>query len=386
MRIAFIFDALLYGGIERVGISYLKFLEEDGHDVDVFVLNTRDIEGIIEEIPSRFKVHKTFVNHLWTPSIFWYAAKRWWWGKYLLPIGCTLSYLFLRIYGLRFIKYGKYDVAISMAGHSNDLAINAYNIIRSKKKIAWLHGGLYSYMLLSPMYQRQYEKIKNLVVLNDFVQPECLFANKYLKLNIKTIYNPSFILERSINESKVKELKNKYGDFILMVGRMTTQKNPIGLMKAMEYIFETYGAKYNVVFLGDGEKMEMFKAYADKSLLKDNFFFAGNDKDPQNYYKSAKMFGFSSYSEGLPTVIVEAMAFGLPVATSDTSVREVLKDGKYGLISPIDDAVGLGENIYSLMSNFTLYDKYSKLSKERFNDFLPAIVKQQFNDFMSSLW
>ena len=50
MRIAFIFDALLYGGIERVGISYLKFLVEDGHQVDVFVLNPTDVEDIIEEI------------------------------------------------------------------------------------------------------------------------------------------------------------------------------------------------------------------------------------------------------------------------------------------------------------------------------------------------
>ena len=57
MRIAFIFDALLYGGIERVGISYLKFLVEDGHQVDVFVLNPTDVEDIIEEIPSLCKIY-----------------------------------------------------------------------------------------------------------------------------------------------------------------------------------------------------------------------------------------------------------------------------------------------------------------------------------------
>ena len=81
MRIAFIFDALLYGGLERVGISYLKFLEQDGHDVDIYVLNPNDIEGIINEIPSRFRIYKKKVSPFLCPSRYWYNTKRWWCGK-----------------------------------------------------------------------------------------------------------------------------------------------------------------------------------------------------------------------------------------------------------------------------------------------------------------
>ena len=47
MKIAFLFDAMLYGGIERVGINYLKILKEEGHDVEVFILNTRRLSGIV---------------------------------------------------------------------------------------------------------------------------------------------------------------------------------------------------------------------------------------------------------------------------------------------------------------------------------------------------
>ena len=86
MRIAFIFDALLYGGIERVGISYLKFLVEDGHQVDVFVLNPTDVEDIIEEIPSSCKIYKRKVSQYICPSRYWYIAKRFWWGKYIFPL------------------------------------------------------------------------------------------------------------------------------------------------------------------------------------------------------------------------------------------------------------------------------------------------------------
>lgn len=388
MRIAFIFDALLYGGIERVGISYLKFLEEDGHDVDVFILNTRDIEGIIEEIPSRFKVHKTYVNHLWTPSIFWYAAKRWWWGKYLLPIGYTLSYLFLRIYGLRFLKYGKYDVAISMAGHSNDLAINAYNIIRSEKKIAWLHGCLIEYMCISPSNQRLYSKIKNLVTLNSNGDNTCFNFHRYLKkdYNIKNIYNPCPVKERPIDESLVTQLRDNYGRFILMIGRMDSPKNPISVIKALEHIYSKYNVAYNMVFVGDGPKLKEYRDYACKTEIKDHIHFVGNESNPQNYYKAASLFAFASYSEGMPTVIIEAMMFGLPIVTSDTSVREILEDGKDGLISQIDDHGALGEDIHRCMSDQNTWEKYSALSLKRAEAFAPETIKQQFNDFMSNLW
>ena len=281
--------------------------------------------------------------------------------------------------------YGKYDLAISMAGHTSDLSINAYNIIRSEKKLAWLHGALYEYMIIDPGYERLYSKIKNIVTLNDFSEGLCFFFNKYLKINSRKIFNPCYIENNLIDDHLVNEIKAKYGEFILMVGRMTAPKNPIGLMKAIEYIYEKYGVKYNTVFLGDGDKMNEYKEYAAKSQIADYFHLIGNVPEPQSYYKAAKMFGFSSFSEGLPTVIVEAMCFGLPIATSDTNVREILDQGKYGLISPIDDEVGLGENIHQIMSNLEVYKKYSELSIQRFEAFKPETIKAQFTDFLLNL-
>lgn len=386
MRIAFIFDALLYGGIERVGISYLNFLDQEGHDVDVFVLNPKDVEGIIDEIPSRFKVYKKRVSPFMCPARYWYIAKRWWWGKILFPLVYYIVWLFIHIYGLYFKKFGKYDLAISMAGHFNDLTINGYNLIRSKKKVCWLHGALYEYMIISPAFERLYMRIKNLITLNDYGERTCLFFNKFLSFNIKKIYNPCFILERKIDDDKVAEIKTKYGDFVLMVARVSPPKNHLSLIKAMEYIYNKYGTCYNVVFLGDGELRTDMEKYVSTSPVREHIIFAGNDANPQNYYKAAKIFGFASYSEGLPTVIIEAMNFGLPIVTSDTSVREVLQNGKYGLISPIDDHASLGEDIHKVMSDDNVWTKYSKLSLERAEAFSPETIKRQFNEYLQTLW
>lgn len=386
MRIAFIFDALLYGGIERVGINYLNLLNTGGNEVDVFILNTKRIEGIIDEIPSNMKIYKTFINKYMCPNTYWYIAKRWWWGKALFPIIHAFLYIFIRIYGVRFLKYGRYDLAISMAGHTSDLTINAYNIIRSDKKIAWLHGALYEYMIINPGYERMYRRIKNIVTLNDFYEKNCFFFNKYMKFNSIKLYNPCFIEERKLNQAKIADIKSKYGDFVLMISRMISPKNPKGLINAMVHIYNEYEKKYNVVFVGDGELFDEFKAYAKNTPIADHIFFIGNDPQPQNYYAAAKMFGFSSYSEGLPTVIVEAMFFGLPIATSDTSVRGILQDGKYGLISPIDDAQALGDDIYKLMSDDEEYDKYSALSKERFNSSRPEVIREKLFNYITTLW
>lgn len=92
MKIAFLFDAMLYGGIERVGINYLKILKEEGHDVEVFILNTRRLSGIVDEIPSDLKVYKVLVNKYMCPNRYWYLAKRWWWGKFAFPIAHTFAY------------------------------------------------------------------------------------------------------------------------------------------------------------------------------------------------------------------------------------------------------------------------------------------------------
>ena len=388
MRIAFIFDALLYGGIERVGISYLKFLVEDGHQVDVFVLNPTDVEDIIEEIPSSCKIYKRKVSQYICPSRYWYIEKRFWWGKYVFPFAFSLIYIILQIYGIWFRLFGKYDLAISMAGHSNDLAINGYNIIRSKKKIAWLHGRLIEYMCISYGNERAYSKIKNLVCLNDADNNICYNFNRHLRkcLNIKKIYNPCLIKERTVDNVIVENLKKRYSNFILMIGRMDNPKNPVGVIKALEYVYSRYNKTYHMVFVGDGPKLNQYKEYANHTQIKEFIHFVGNEMNPQNYYKAASLFAFSSYSEGMPTVIIEAMTFGLPIVTSDTSVREILENGKDGLISAIDDNEMLGEHINELMSNEKLWNKYSNLSLQRSLAFSPQTIKKQFNDYISTLW
>lgn len=229
-------------------------------------------------------------------------------------------------------------------------------------------------------------KIKNLVVLTDVCQKEVLFFNKFLHLNIEKIYNPSFIRQKPLNEQKISELRDKYGDFVLMVARLSPPKNHKSLIKAMAYIREKYHYSCNLLMVGEGELEEELKIFAVENGMADVCFFEGNQPEPQNYYAAAHLFAFSSFSEGLPTVLIEAGSFGLPLVSSDTSVREILGNSEYGLVSPIDDFEALGENIYRILSDKEMYRKYSDLALEKSKQFVPEVILERVEAFLLNLY
>ena len=320
------------------------------------------------------------------PEAYWRVAKQYWWGKYAFPIIFLLLRIILFGYKCIITPRRKYDVAIAFSGHLNDLSFVAYDFLKAKKKCCWLHGGLYSYMVIVPGFERLYMKIKNLVVLTDVCQKEVLFFNKFLHLNIEKIYNPSFIRQKPLNEQKISELRDKYGDFVLMVARLSPPKNHKSLIKAMAYIREKYHYSCNLLMVGEGELEEELKIFAVENGMADVCFFEGNQPEPQNYYAAAHLFAFSSFSEGLPTVLIEAGSFGLPLVSSDTSVREILGNSEYGLVSPIDDFEALGENIYRILSDKEMYRKYSDLALEKSKQFVPEVILERVEAFLLNLY
>lgn len=389
MKIAVVFDGLGYGGIERVGIDYIKILQRLGHEVDVYNINPKntDMERLLPN--NCHIVHHSF-NQFLCPELYSFGVKKWWWGKFAYPIihlGLSVIIQMRKIIEKNRIK--NYDLAIAFSGHFNDLTFVASGFIKSRKKMCWLHGALYGYLLIADGYIHLYNKIKNLVVLVEDAQEEALIYNKFIKLNINKLYNPTYIAQREIDEIKVKELKNLYGDFILMVARFAyPHKDHYTVINAIVYLKEVYKLKINIIFIGDGPEYQNVKKYCEKCKVDDQVYFLGSKYDVENYYLACKIVVHASVAgEGLPTVILEAFSFGKPIVVTDSKVgpREILKDNEYGLLCNVKDGSDMAKQIYRLLTDESLFNYYVDQGYKRIKDFDPEVIALQLEKILTTL-
>lgn len=390
LKIAIVFDGMQYGGIERVGIDYIDIFRELGYDITLFNLRPR-LSDMLDQIQNDVHVINVYYPRWLSPERYAVLVKKVWWGKFFYPIAYTVMLLINAIYRVallgRYEFRKKYDIAIAFSGHINDLTIVSNSFIRCNSKLAWLHSALYSYAILSPGYLRLYAKIKNLVSISNMCDTDMDRFIQENSINKLKIYNPISIGRKQVNLNISSELKAKYGDFCLMVARMDDDKDQKTAIKAMRTLNTQFGIKKNLVLVGDGKTRQPLEALVKDLKMEDQIFFEGATKDVQNYYSAAYMLIHSSPLEGLPTVLLEAMYFKLPIVATNSmpGVPEVLDNGKYGLVSEVFDIDGLAKNIYELYTNRELYNKLSVISSKRLEDFELNVIKNQIKSYLESL-
>lgn len=390
LKIAMVFDQMLWGGIERVGVSYAQIFVEMGHSVDIYILDNRT-EDIIKEFNKKCGIVFYNLPQKKCPEFSWYGAMNLQLGGFE-KFYFGLKYNFLKLCQVFrkkfFLKRNEiYDIAIAFSGHINDLTFVADNYIKCREKIAWLHGAQYSYMMLSPAFNALYKKIKNLVCLSEFLDIECQTFNIENNINKIRIYNPLIIEKREVNQNLVKELQNKYGDFCLMVGRMAPDKDQKTVILAMKYLKEKYHMKKTLVLVGDGSERRNLEQLVKDYDLCDMVFFEGAHSDVENYYHAATVFVHSSPLEGLPTVLLEAMKMKLPIVATDSvpGVREILGDDECGLISPVGDVEKMAFNIRNVYLDNDLRNRLVINSLKRVESFMPERIREEIRDFFQTL-
>lgn len=126
------------------------------------------------------------------------------------------------------------------------------------------------------------------------------------------------------------------------VGRLAGQKNFPLLLRAFA---RGAPADAELVILGEGAARRELEKLADRLGISARLQLPGHISDITPWLESASAFVMSSDYEGVPAVVIEALAAGLPVATTDCSVsmRELLKNGRFGLLVPVGDEAALGD-------------------------------------------
>ena len=136
---------------------------------------------------------------------------------------------------------------------------------------------------------------------------------------------------------------------VLAAGRFATYKNFPMLVRAFAHV-TTPGAR--LVLMGEGDDRPRIEAEVARLHLGDRVTLTGYQPEPWRYYERARCFVSSADSEAFGLVIVEALAYGLPVVSTRTEgPGEILEDGRHGVMTPLRDEMALARAIDAVLSN-----------------------------------
>ncbi|MDP7039378.1 MAG: glycosyltransferase [Myxococcota bacterium] len=218
----------------------------------------------------------------------------------------------------------------------------------------------------------------------------------------KVIFNP-IDLER-IQEASQEDLPQDAQEFfnakvIVHAGRLVPQKNQMLLLDA----FALLPGDYRLAILGEGPLEGALRDKAEALGLGARVQFLGFQENPYRYFKRGSLMVYSSDFEGLPIAMLEAMACGLPVVSTDcpSGPREILAPGtkvfvhlqpgqgnelaEYGVLVAMADAQGLAQAMKSLCENASLHASYAEKSRQRAEDFALDKISREYEVLLSGL-
>lgn len=387
-RILFYLDSLIMGGAEKIGIDYLNLLNEIGQ-YDIFlVINENNGERgnvLIDRIPKNIK-YQFIIKEKTMERLNYYKEKRK--KNSLYKIMYTFyrkKKRFERRNIKKILENETYDILIDFQGRI------PFNLL-DRKIIVWQH--LPSGEIKDKVGLRKYlNKLgKKIVICNDMKKSIENATPDLVDSKVKMIYN-FFDIEKmkqlSENYSKLtskeKELiKDRY---FFACCRIDRQKDLDTLIESYKILKEQYNIKEKLYIAGIGDEKERLESLVKSYNLEKEIVFLGLQLNPYVWMKNAKFFVHSSHYEGLPTVVIEGLITNGMVISSDcpTGPREILEDGKVGILFPVGDRNGLAKVILKVLNNEDLVEKYREEAKKRIEDFSKERMKKEIIELLDEI-
>lgn len=288
------------------------------------------------------------------------------------------------------IKNFQPDVIFTAEDHLNTIVAMAAIAARSKAKISASSRispyRTYSDKPFSKDWALKYSSILVRKRIDTLVCVSQDMVKDYQKIFGQTrhqcIYNMAYDADTLDKISEPVEnpwLTDKSTPLIITAGRLCEGKGYPDLINAINLIRKERPIK--LAILGEGEFRPELEALIDELELADTVKLLGFQENPLKFFKQADVFALSSYFEGLPNVLIEAMAAGCTLVATDcpTGPREVLQDGKYGQLVPMHDPVSMANAIKEALINPTS----SELLKEAIEPFTEESVIQKHQQTLS---
>lgn len=169
----------------------------------------------------------------------------------------------------------------------------------------------------------------------------------------KKIYLETTLVDDNLlnNFNIVKKLQKCYDEItILFLARIEREKGVFDIINACELLTQR-GYKIQLLVAGSGRAdKDVMEKIKNKNYIKFLGYVSGEDKS--RVYSESDIYVLPSYTEGMPTTVLEAMAFGLPLLVTPVGgLKDIIKEGFNGYFIPIDNSIVLAEAIIRLINN-----------------------------------
>ncbi len=265
----------------------------------------------------------------------------------------------------RIIKYlnkSNPDIIISAEDHLNAVVLLSAIITRSKAKIS-VSSRVGPFVTYSNKIFSKRWILKHFMNLVEKRADAFICVSKDMIEQYKTIFKNSRhiciynVVKDRHSEERIAQsvdeswLTDKTSPVIISAGRLAPEKGYFDLIMAVKELLKTQDIK--LLMLGDGPMRAEIEVLIEKENLSSHIKLLGFQENPLKYYSKADVFVLSSYAEGLPNVLVEAMMCGCTPVSTDcpTGPREVLQDEKYGYLVPMHDPQAMAEGIKKALEN-----------------------------------
>ena len=349
VRVLFVRPALGQGGADRVTITLLQHLDRSRFEPHLALMRK---EGeFVEDVPEDVPVYDLEALSLWSS---WRPLTR-------------------------LVRHQQPDVLMSTSGGMNMpaavadlLAPGRRRLVLSERNVV-LHGERTPARLLQLAAKRLlYRRADSVAVISAGLGLDVQDKLRIDPPRTPVVYNPAVTAEVSRGAAQPVDHPwfHEDGKIVLGVGRLVPQKDFRTLIDAFALVRKRVPAR--LVILGEGPLRADLAQHARDGGVDHLVALAGYDKNPFKYMARADVFAFSSRHEGLGNALIQAMACGTAVVSTDcpSGPNEIVTEGHDGYLVPVGDASALADRIVELLTDDELRRRMgtnAAASAERFS-------------------
>jgi glycosyltransferase involved in cell wall biosynthesis len=173
---------------------------------------------------------------------------------------------------------------------------------------------------------------------------------------------------------------------VMAVGRLNPEKGFDLLIRAHRRLRDM-GVEHSLVILGEGPLRAELTELVKELRVADSVIMPGFFPNPYTALKQATLCVLSSHFEGCPSVLLEALALGVPIVATRcfSGPREILDEGKYGMLVPPNDEAALTEAIGKLLNDPARRKQLRLAGLERIRQYFPANIAPRWDRLFTEI-